>query len=52
MYAAGNARVPLHIVYAGEVSWQALAFEAIRGAAHSFGGSGEWPKVEFFPVRP
>ena len=50
LYAAGNARVPLHIVYGALVSWQARAFEAIQGASHSF-GSGEWPKVEFFAIH-
>jgi hypothetical protein len=50
MYAAGKAKVPLRIVYDAKLSWQALAFEGLERAAHSF-GNGEWPKVEFFPVH-
>ncbi len=51
MYSSGKAKVPLRMFYDARRGWQALAFEGLERAAHSFGGT-EWPKVELAPVPP
>ncbi len=49
IHLAGKANVPLRIYYDAKLKWQALSFDALERAIHSF-GSGAGPDVEFFPA--